>query len=105
MRPTDYCLTCGGTGRRGNLSGKKKCHACQGTGGRTLQSTKNGRPHTPTVCDIACITIPAMSVPWPTLELSGTLLDPKTLEGVEFRLEKKEDSAYTPENNQESDQP
>ncbi len=37
-----HCLTCGGTGRRGNLSGKKKCPKCSGTGRRTVLNAESG---------------------------------------------------------------
>jgi DnaJ-class molecular chaperone len=46
MNSLDYCLTCAGTGRKGNLSGKKKCPACQGTKVREVEPTKNGQPLT-----------------------------------------------------------
>jgi DnaJ-class molecular chaperone len=47
------CLTCGGTGRRGRLSGKKLCKECKGKGTRYCELTKDGKPTTPgsTVCD------------------------------------------------------
>lgn len=37
-----YCLACGGTGRRGNLSGKKSCQKCKGTGRRTVLYAVSG---------------------------------------------------------------
>lgn len=37
---TSYCLTCAGTGKRGNLSGKKACKTCEGTGKRTVENVK-----------------------------------------------------------------
>lgn len=37
-----YCLACGGTGRRGNLSGKKKCQKCAGTGRRSVLNEHRG---------------------------------------------------------------
>ena len=37
MDTLTYCLTCAGTGKRGNLSGKKKCPVCNGTGKRELE--------------------------------------------------------------------
>lgn len=48
------CLTCGGTGRRGNLSGKKKCKFCGGTGTRSIVVS----PPTGTVVDFAQVTVP-----------------------------------------------
>lgn len=38
---TAHCLTCGGTGKRGNLSGKKKCRTCDGSGIRHLDVDDN----------------------------------------------------------------
>ena len=38
-----YCLECGGTGvRGGNLSGKKKCKVCKGSGNRTVLYENKG---------------------------------------------------------------
>ena len=37
FRGTAPCLTCGGTGRRGNLSGKKRCKTCDGSGKRSIK--------------------------------------------------------------------
>jgi DnaJ-class molecular chaperone len=48
---TSYCLTCAGTGKRGNLSGKKACKTCGGSGKRTIQHTKNDKPVNATVCE------------------------------------------------------
>lgn len=44
IRPLDYCLTCGGTGRRGNLSGKKLCPTCKGEKTRKVELTGDGEP-------------------------------------------------------------
>ena len=55
FRGTAPCLTCGGTGRRGNLSGKKKCKTCKGTGTRLIKLT----PHDGTsLDDFVQVTIP-----------------------------------------------
>lgn len=48
------CLTCGGTGRRGNLSGKKKCKTCDGTGTRSVATPGS----TGTVVDFVQVTVP-----------------------------------------------
>lgn len=51
MRPLEYCLTCGGTGKRGNLSGKKKCPTCKGEKIRQVEDTFEGEPiRNMTVC-------------------------------------------------------
>lgn len=47
-----YCLTCGGTGRRGGLSGKKLCRTCHGTGGRTVRYDE---PKGTTTLDESCV--------------------------------------------------
>lgn len=39
-RVVSYCLTCGGTGKRGNLSGKKLCKTCNGTGERYVEDSQ-----------------------------------------------------------------
>lgn len=44
-----YCLTCAGTGKRGNLSGKKKCKTCGGTGQRYVEPPEVERLRT--ICD------------------------------------------------------
>lgn len=66
---TAHCLTCGGTGKKGNLSGKKKCPACKGTGLREIELTKDGKPIDLTVCDgpFTTVTIPRLNKPWPVL--------------------------------------
>lgn len=62
MDKLSYCLTCGGTGRRGgNLGSRKKkvCHTCHGTGGRTIEAPRNA-----TVVDsLTSVTIPACFYP------------------------------------------
>ena len=69
MNGLAYCLTCGGTGRKGNLSGKKKCPACNGTKVREMGHLKDGKPFYPTTCDTSftTVTIPKVSKPWPVL--------------------------------------
>lgn len=53
-RALAHCLTCGGTGKRGNLSGRKLCKTCKGTGTRTvLVDTSNA-----TVCDMIGVQVP-----------------------------------------------
>lgn len=67
-----YCLTCGGTGRKGNLSGKKKCPVCNGSKYREVENTRDGKPALYTVCDgpFTSITIPAMKKPFAKIDVS-----------------------------------